>query len=285
MNTPEPLKMHRVPSRVSSLSWSPQQQSLLAMGDTDGVLWRLDAISGHVISEIDENGGDKIWSICHSPLHRDVIASSWGNGAVSIWDTTCGAAQRICSIQTPKKMPVCSIDICGTFLAMASSDHNVYVYDLRNPLDPHMVLRRHVRPVSYVRFMGTRLVSSSVDGSVVLWDGISSGSPTVRKSFSSHKNEKNFVGLSVDSNQLIACGSEDGSAYVYFPAWEQPVAYTTPAASCFVTSLAWIPTASLKLHLEETPPILAVADTSGSLKLHALIRSEGFQDPASFGSH
>ncbi len=59
--------------------------------------------------------------------------------------------------------------------------------------------------MSYVRYLSsTEVVSASTDSTLRLWN-----TQTLSQSrrFSGHVNEKNFVGLSVDS-EFIACGSE-----------------------------------------------------------------------------
>lgn len=63
----------------------------------------------------------------------------------------------------------------------------------------------HRKAVSYVRYLNNdEVVSASTDSTLRLWNARSL-SPT--RVFSGHANEKNFVGLSVDS-EFIACGSE-----------------------------------------------------------------------------
>ena len=276
-----PYKSHKMPARVSATEWVPGSTSLLTMGDHDGVLWQMDIHTGHILHEIDEHNGDKVWSVSHSHLHPGVVASASGMGCVNIWDVSTGKEQSMCKIMAPKKMPVCSLDFSKyspNMLAMASADKNVYVYDMRNASTPCLVLPGHSRTVSSVSFQSaSRLVSSSVDGTVALWDGLQTGHPYILRSFCSHKNDKNFVGLSTNSSNLIACGCETGSAHVYFPSWDKPVASTLPCSDGFVTSVAWIPTDKLGLPPAKMPSILAVADTTGSLKLHALIRWPGFQ--------
>lgn len=281
-----PSLTHSMPSRVSSMSWSPHSENVLALGDTDGVLWQLDASTGHVIAEVDEHDGDRLWCVSHSFHHANIVATSAGNsGCVKLWDSSRSWEREAFQIVPESRVPVCSLAFSphnDTLLAAASSDHHVYLYDLRNPTEPLQKLGFHSRPVSYVRFMGAdRLVSSSVDGSVALWGSSPGGPPCVTRVFKDHVNRRNFAGLSVDTSGLIACGSEDGAAYAYFPAWEQRVAATVPRASrdCFVTSVAWLRPQQLGLPLEDCPPVLAVADTSGALNLHALIKYAGFQDP------
>ena len=64
-----------------------------------------------------------------------------------------------------------------------------------------------------------------------LWD-IKKSFPTTQsiqdpliKTYTGHLNEKNFVGLTVNSdNEYIACGSENNQVYVYFSKLPKPLA-------------------------------------------------------------
>ena len=112
------------------------------------------------------------------------------------------------------------------------------------------VLRGHKRPVSYVRWMGRRVVTASVDSSLAWWDLQPSqetlGEPSILRAlreqgldphnpptdgplkiraFRGHANAKNFAGLAVQERDgLLACGSECGSAFVYHKCWSSPLA-------------------------------------------------------------
>ena len=107
---------------------------------------------------------------------------------------------------------------------MGCADHRVHLFDLRNPSEAVAVLSGHRKAVSYVRFLpsGDELCSASTDSTLCVWDirggmfGEQSGQdkslrgePKPETVLEGHTNEKNFVGLSVNSGDgLIACGSE-----------------------------------------------------------------------------
>lgn len=83
------------------------------------------------------------------------------------------------------------------------------------------------RAVSYVRFLGgSHLVSASTDSALRLWDlrqvmassdatttsAASSGTRCLPAcTYTGHRNQRNFVGLSVSPDGHILCGSEDNS--------------------------------------------------------------------------
>ena len=135
-------------------------------------------------------------------------------------------------------------------LALASADHNAYVYDLRATQEPLYTLRGHEDSVSYVRFLsaGNSLITASIDGSLAHWrtDSGSHGSETSAQQlqqseglgldssmqldpvrvFKGHSNKRNFVGLAVEpATGLIACGSEDNEVYLYHTAWADPMGH------------------------------------------------------------
>jgi len=122
----------------------------------------------------------------------------------------------------------------SNLVVFGTADYKSYVYDLRSLKDPLKVLSCHNKTVSYVRFLGdSKLVSASTDNTLKLWDLNSSFSeedtesqvPSQRAkclqtigpslTYSGHKNEKNFVGLSLSDDGYIACGSEDNTVYAY----------------------------------------------------------------------
>ncbi|KAG2496549.1 hypothetical protein HYH03_005372 [Edaphochlamys debaryana] len=120
--------------------------------------------------------------------------------------------------------------------------------------------------------------------------------------FRGHRNEKNFVGLSVRApDGLVACGSECSRAFAYHTSWADPLATldllgcgsprqqaqqpSSPWPSCaakrcsgmgaadggdcsFVSAVCWQPAAAAAAL--ELPPILAAATSWGDLSLSVL---------------
>ena len=68
--------------------------------------------------------------------------------------------------------------------------------------------------MSYVRFTSQEeVVSASTDSTLRMWD-VKGLSP--KRTYDGHVNEKNFVGLSVDSD-FLACGSETNEVCAGMP--------------------------------------------------------------------
>ena len=105
---------------------------------------------------------------------------------------------------------VCSVQFHSAsryHLACGCADHKfISYYDIRDLRQPMSVLEGHKKAVSHCKFHNHReLLSSSVDSQIKLWD-VNTG--YCIKTYHGHKNENNFVGLTVRGNH-IACGSED----------------------------------------------------------------------------
>lgn len=220
------------PAKLSSLQWYQEKKNVVACGDYDGVVAEWDVERNFAITERDEHGGKRIWSIDYNKDMPDLIASASDDGTVRMWDNS--SEHSVATISSPNASPVCCAEFgpaSSSLLALACADSNVYVYDTRIQSHPLLTLRHHQRAASYVRFLNRHcLVSSSIDSTVKLWNIANCGtdnSPTVKKhvspsqtpllrTFDAHYNVRNFTGLSVWSEGgLIACGSETNQAFAY----------------------------------------------------------------------
>lgn len=94
-------------------------------------------------------------------------------------------------------------------------DHSVYLFDTRNAKNPLHILQGHAKSVSYVKYVSKNtIVSASTDSTLRAWS-LNESSQNIMK-YKSHINEKNFVGLGVNSDAtFFACGSEDNRVYIY----------------------------------------------------------------------
>ncbi|GLC54036.1 hypothetical protein PLESTB_000816800 [Pleodorina starrii] len=287
--------VQRMPSKISSMAWSPFMDGVLTVGDYDGVLLQLHIASGHQVADVEAHGGRKIWSVAHSTLTPHLAASAADDRCVRLWAGR-GLATCVGTVSPNPRAAVCGVDFspcCEHLLAAACSDRTAYLYDMRSlGRGPLAALRHHSRPTSYCRFLGGgRLVTAATDASLVLWD-ISEAVPSVTgvilpptpttpaaapaqpasllsplpvvheygaepagpaavcrdaaaatmaasaapcsgggdparpcRVFRGHRNEKNFVGLSVRAaDGLLACGSECSRAFAYHTSWSDPLA-------------------------------------------------------------
>ena len=99
-----------------------------------------------------------------------------------------------------------------TELCVTCADQSVRLYDIRNSCKPVLKFNRsrHDRAVSYVSLSVEHIISAGLDSKVCCW---SEEGNCVRE-YTSHKNHRNFTGLSSTSH-LISVGSEDNRLYLY----------------------------------------------------------------------
>lgn len=289
-----PVTGHRMPAKLSSLAWSPAAHGVITVGDYDGSVQQVHLETGHFIADADEHGGRRVWSVAHSKLRPNLTASAGDDGVVRLWHERNLSGGSSAMMPAPG-IAACGVDFCmqdSNLLAVASADCNAYIYDLRYRAEPVYKLEAHGRALSYVRFSGAaQLVTASVDGTVKCWDlsrqPAAAGKLVPLRTYSGHRNLKNFVGLSVRDSPtarelrekpvLIACGSEMGSAHIYrgecrssVAQWQLP-SQQSPAASAkseFISSVCWQPPGSLAPGLQD--PLLAVAASDGDLRVLAL---------------
>lgn len=294
-----PLRVHRLASKLSSLTWHPDQPGVVTVGDYDGVVVQLDVESGHVVAEGDEHSGRRVWSVSHSQSRPHLVASASEDGSVIFWAGKFlgEVVGKLTPNPNPKPNPgksggpgACAVtavqfspfDEYG--LAVACADSRAYVYDLRCTSHPVSILQGHSRPVSYVKYLSRdALVTASTDATLKTWSLPLANSNTNQmsalpglgnKTYSGHPNTKNFVGLSVYPEEgLVACGSEGSSVYAYSLAWEVPLASASlmeggscnPDALC--SAVAWQPAGSLP---PGNSPLLAAASSDGHIKVLGL---------------
>jgi protein suppressor of PHYA-105 1 len=244
-------------SKLSSISWNPYVKNHLASSDYDGTvhIWDV-AVQKPAIAY--EEHRKRVWSVGFSPADPMRLVSGSDDGLVKVWSVL----QRESVMTINSHANVCCVQfnpLDQHHVAFGSADYKLYYYDLRKPSMPMLVLAGHNKAVSYVSFIdGQRLVSASTDNSLKLWD-ISHARPLpggnqigCERTFSGHANEKNFVGLSVNTEGFIACGSEDNNVYIYFRALPTPLGCThfhgtdpitgqdtADAAGQFVSAVCW----------------------------------------------
>jgi E3 ubiquitin-protein ligase RFWD2 len=156
----------------------------------------------------------------------------------------------------------------SNYIAVGSADHHIHYYDLRNISQPLHVFSGHKKAVSYVKFLSNNeLASASTDSTLRLWD-VKDNLPV--RTFRGHTNEKNFVGLTVNS-EYLACGSETNEVYVYHKEITRPVTshrFGSPdmddaeeeAGSYFISAVCW----------KSDSPTMLTANSQGTIKVLVL---------------
>ncbi|KAJ3261397.1 RING finger and WD repeat domain-containing protein 2 [Boothiomyces macroporosus] len=206
------------------------------VSDFGGISSRFISGKSRNVSE-NESLSDKHHSRLRIPRYpeREIPCESKISGGddakVKLWSTnqknsvgTIESKANICSV----KYHPCN----GEQLIFGSADHHLHYYDLRNTKSPLYIFKGHKKAVSYVKFLNSdEIVSASTDCSLRLWSLKESlNSPSNQaisslRTYSGHVNEKNFVGLSVNSDgKYISCGSESNQVYAYYSQLSKPIA-------------------------------------------------------------
>ncbi|KAI9385105.1 hypothetical protein POPTR_011G021700v4 [Populus trichocarpa] len=216
----------------------------------------------------------KLSCVSWNKYMKNHIASSDYEGIVTVWDVTTRQSimeyeeheKRAWSVdfsQNEPSMLVSGSDDCK----VGSADHHIHYYDLRNISQPLYVFRGHRKTVSYVKFLSSdELASSSTDSTLRLWDVKEN---LALRTFRGHTNERNFVGLTVNS-EYIACGSETNEVFVYHKAISKPAAshrFSTDlenggddARSYFTSAVCW----------KSDSPTMLTANSQGTIKVLVL---------------
>ncbi|KAK6121679.1 hypothetical protein DH2020_044547 [Rehmannia glutinosa] len=240
------------PARLSSLKWKPGSGSrVVGSGDYDGVVMEYDLEKRVPVFERDEHGGKRVWSMDYSGCDPTLGASGSDDGTMQMWDTRCDLGNCVASVQANR--PVCSVEFnpfIGHIVAVGCADRKIYGYDARRMADPVFILGGHQKAVTYTKFLDPKtVVSSSVDGCLVMWD---TEDQNPIRTYKGHVNSRRFVGLSVWRNGgLLSCGSEDNHVFVYDKRWGDPIwvrglepaAAAQPRNGGFVSGVCWRQTA------------------------------------------
>lgn len=281
----DPLVVHRLSSKLSSLGWNPDQPGTVTVGDYDGVVTQLDLESGHLVAEVDEHAGRRVWAVSHSHLRPHLAASGSEDGTVALWS---GPGLATAAARLRPGAAVTGVQLSPydeNAVAMACADGRAHVYDLRRLDAPLATLAgHHNRPTSYAKFLDrTTLVTAATDASLATWTlGGDLTAIAPGRVFRGHANAKNFVGLAVrPEDRLVACGSECSRVYAYSMAWECPVASAdlgvcgcggcgeAPAPGLFCTAVTWQPEGAAP----GCGPLLAAATSDGGVKVLSLRQS------------
>ncbi|KAI9205927.1 WD40-repeat-containing domain protein [Polychytrium aggregatum] len=213
-------------SKISCLSWNSYFKSSLAASDYDGVITIWDTATGQSVHSLDEHE-KRAWTVDFSSMDPLRIASGGDDTRVKIWSMN----ERSSVLTLEAKANVCSVKFnpgASHEIAFGSADHHVHYYDLRKSDRALHIFRGHRKAVSYVKYLNkNELVSASTDCTLRMWnirDSVNSGASKCIRTFSGHLNEKNFVGLSINSTgEFISCGSEANCVYTYFHSLPKPV--------------------------------------------------------------
>ncbi|XP_012491109.2 E3 ubiquitin-protein ligase COP1 [Gossypium raimondii] len=254
-------------SKLSCLSWNKHWKNHIASSDYEGIVTVWDVTTRQSLMEYEEHE-KRAWSVDFSRTDPSMLVSGSDDCKVKVWCTK----QEASVINIDMKANICCVKYnpgSSNFIAVGSADHHIHYYDLRNISSPLHVFSGHKKAVSYVKFLSeNELASASTDSTLRLWD-VKENLPL--RTFKGHTNEKNFVGLTVNS-EYIACGSETNEVYVYHKEISKPVTWhrfgsqemedadEDGGGSHFISAVCW----------KSDSPTMLTANSQGTIKVLVL---------------
>ncbi|KAL0290041.1 UNVERIFIED_CONTAM: E3 ubiquitin-protein ligase COP1 [Sesamum angustifolium] len=231
-------------SKLSCLSWNRYSKSQIASSDYEGIVTIWDVTTRQSVMEYEEHD-KRAWSVDFSHTEPSMLVTGSDDCKVKVWCTK----QEASALSIDMKANICSVKYnpsSSIHVAVGSADHHIHYYDLRKISQPLHIFSGHRKAVSYVKFLSnSELASASTDSTLRLWDVKANVQPRM---FRGHKNEKNFVGLTANS-EYIACGSETNEVFVYQKAISKPAAWHhfspdidesgEDTSSHFISSVCW----------------------------------------------
>uniref|UniRef100_A0A7N0SXA7 RING-type domain-containing protein n=1 Tax=Kalanchoe fedtschenkoi TaxID=63787 RepID=A0A7N0SXA7_KALFE len=253
-------------SKLSCLSWNKFTKNHIASSDYDGIVTIWDVNTRQSLMEYEEHE-KRAWSVDFSHTEPKQLVSGSDDCKVKLWCTN----QEDSVLSIDMKAQICCVKYnpgSSFNIAVGSADRHIHHYDLRNVSEPLHIFSGHKKAVSYVKFLSSsELASASTDGTLRLWDV---NQNTQVRTFRGHTNEKNFVGLAVNS-EYIACGSETNEVFIYHKEISKPATrhkFGSPdideadddAGSYFISAVCW----------KSDSPTVLTANSQGTIKVLVL---------------
>ncbi|XP_041993892.1 E3 ubiquitin-protein ligase COP1-like isoform X2 [Salvia splendens] len=253
-------------AKLSCLSWNKYAKNHIASSDYEGIVTVWDVTTRQSVMEYEEHE-KRAWSVDFSCTDPSMLVSGSDDCKVKVWCTN----QEASVLNIDMKANICSVKYnpgSSIHVAVGSADHHIHYYDLRKVSQPLYIFSGHRKAVSYVKFLSSdELASASTDSTLRLWD-VKENVPL--RTFRGHANEKNFVGLTANS-EYIACGSETNEAFVYHKAISKPAAWhkfnnseteegEEDAGSYFISAVCW----------KSDSPTMVTANSQGTIKVLVL---------------
>jgi WD40 repeat protein/serine/threonine protein kinase len=140
----------------------------------------------------------------------DLLAVSWGDGQVGVYDAGTGEARRLIAAEPPGAefyMPV-ALSPGGNLLATRGAGETVQLYTVAAEGEPRGLRGHHTARIRSLAFSpdGKRLASASDDHTVKLWD-VKSGKELLP--LQGHTSKVVAVAFSPDGELVASCGDDE----------------------------------------------------------------------------
>ncbi|ORY07260.1 WD40-repeat-containing domain protein [Clohesyomyces aquaticus] len=152
---------------------------------------------------------DTINAVAFNQTETSILASCATDRAVILYDLRTGSPLHR-NVLTFASNSICWNPMEAFNFAVASEDHNIYLFDMRNMQRALNVLKGHVAAVMSVDFSptGEELISGSYDRSIRIWERAKGHS---RDIYHTKRMQRVFsVAWTPDNNYLLS-GSDDGN--------------------------------------------------------------------------
>lgn len=152
---------------------------------------------------------DTITSVAFNQTETSILASTALDRAVVLYDLRTSSPLAK-SILTLASNAVSWNPMEAFNFAVASEDHNVYIFDMRNMSRALNVLKGHVAAVMDVAFSptGEDLVTASYDRTIRLWHRSKGASTDV---YHTKRMQRVFSAMFTPDNNYVLSGSDDGN--------------------------------------------------------------------------
>lgn len=191
---------HSFGADATRADFSPDGR-ILASGHTDHRIRLWDVIHGHLLQTL--VGHTEIpWSVVFSPSNRR-LASGASDGTVYVWDSASGQITHIRQGHRAA-VPALAFSADEQFLASSDVDGGVCVWQL-DQVEPLYRLQGHSDEVHALLFAGDRLITSSHDRTIRLWD-MRNGQPI--RTLQAHLLPLRSLALSPDGQTLASSGDD-----------------------------------------------------------------------------
>lgn len=209
----EPLTVYQGKTAFHSLSHHAHLPRFASASSTVQV-WDLNRGGGSDALVNMAMGVDAVHVVRYNQSETDVLASAGTDRGVTLYDIRSGKPLHKV-VLTMRANDLAWSPVEPTTLAVASEDHNMYTFDMRNMSSATQIYKGHVGAVMSVDWAptGQSLVTGSYDRTVRLWDA-GKGARS-RDVYHTKRMQKVFTTMYTLDARFVLSGSDDGNVRLW----------------------------------------------------------------------